>query len=144
MVGEPILTAIDGSESGERALETAIGLAMRFDEELIIVNVEQGYLHGDVAAAPLEASSVEEILFAASSAILRKAQEKANRSGLQNIRTFSGLGDPASFIMQMVMQEHPEFVIIGRRGKSRFAGLLFGSVTQKLVALAPCKVLVVP
>ena len=41
--------------------------------------------------------------------------------------------------MQMVTQEHPEFVIIGRRGKGRFWPASFGSVTQKLVAL-PCEV----
>jgi nucleotide-binding universal stress UspA family protein len=76
MTGEPILTATDGSESRDRALEAAIGLALRFDAELIIVNVEQGYLHGDIAATPLEASGIEEILYAVSSAILRNAPEK--------------------------------------------------------------------
>jgi len=33
---------------------------------------------------------------------------------------------------------------VGRRGQGRLAGLLLGSVSQKLVSLAPCIVVVVP
>jgi nucleotide-binding universal stress UspA family protein len=37
-----------------------------------------------------------------------------------------------------------EMLVVGRRGRRQLAGLLLGSVSQKLVTLAPCIVIVVP
>jgi nucleotide-binding universal stress UspA family protein len=37
-----------------------------------------------------------------------------------------------------------EMLVVGRRERRQLAGLLLGSVSQKLVTLAPCIVIVVP
>ncbi len=39
---------------------------------------------------------------------------------------------------------HADTIVVGKRGLGTLTGLLVGSVTQKLVSLAPCTVIVVP
>jgi nucleotide-binding universal stress UspA family protein len=46
--------------------------------------------------------------------------------------------------MDAARRQKADILVIGRRGHSRLAGLLLGSVSQKLTSLAPCKVMVVP
>ncbi len=142
---QSVLVAIDGSDGGERALDTAIELAKRYSSGLIIVTVEQGYPHGTVSSAALpDNASMEEVLYAASSEILTRAQEKAKALGVRDISCHGGLGDPAGFVLEIAKRENPEFVVVGKRGRGRVSGLLLGSVSQKLVSAAPGKVLVVP
>jgi nucleotide-binding universal stress UspA family protein len=140
-----VLVATDESESADRALVAAAELAKATAAELIIVNVEQGSLSGNLEAMrEAEEASASEILYTVSTEILTRAQAKAAALGVANIRTYSGLGDAVGFIFEVANKEHPDMIVVGRRGHGRLMGLLIGSVSQKLVTLARCKVLVVP
>jgi nucleotide-binding universal stress UspA family protein len=140
-----VLVATDGSEGADRAVEAAAQLAKNAGAELIIVNVEQGYLNEDLERLrQSENASIDEVLYVVSCEILTRAQEKAAKLGVAKIRCHSGLGDAAGFILELVNKEKPDVVVVGKRGRGRLAGLLIGSVSQKLVSLAPCMVLVVP
>ena len=112
--------------------------------ELIIVNVEQGYLSENAEAVrQAEGASLDAILFTASEGILERAKAKAAALGVKD-STHSGLGDAAGFILEIARSEQPAIIVVGRRGRGRVMGLLIGSLSQKLVSLAPCQVLVVP
>ena len=145
MTLKKILVAIDGSEIADRALEAACRLAQLSAAEIILVNVERGFPADDVE--PLNISqtpTIDEVLYASSEKLLARAAAKAKTLDVTNIRTHSGLGDPAGCILDLATEEKPDLIVVGRRGRGQLAGLLMGSVSQKLVSSAPCQVLVVP
>lgn len=140
-----VLVATDGSTGADRALDAACELAKNSGAELIIVNVEQGYLNEDLEQMrDSEKASADEVLFAVSAEILTRAQDYAASYGVSKTRTFSGIGDSVGFILEVAAKEQPDVIVVGKRGRGRLAGLLIGSVSQKLVSLAHCKVMIVP
>ena len=60
------------------------------------------------------------------------------------IKLRAGSGDTAQVIIEIAQRENADLVVIGQRGRARLAGLLLGSVSQKIASLAPCMVMIVP
>ena len=83
-------------------------------------------------------------LDALSNAILAKAKERARQVGLTAIQVQTSWGDAAEPIIDTAAREHADIIVVGKRGRGQLAGLLLGSVSQKVVSLAPCPVIVVP
>jgi nucleotide-binding universal stress UspA family protein len=75
--------------------------------------------------------------------VLAGARLEAQAKGAPRISTRSLTGDPAEKIIALAKDLHPDLVAIGSRGHGRLAGLLLGSVAQKVLAHAACPVLVV-
>ena len=66
--------------------------------------------------------------------------ERAASAGDQESRT----GEAAPTIIDIARGKGADTIVVGRRGAGRVAGLLLGSVLQKLVSLSPLPVIVVP
>jgi nucleotide-binding universal stress UspA family protein len=143
--GQRILVATDDSDAADRAVAVAAELAKHLDAELTIVTVEQGKLSENLEEFRLaENATINEILEVRSSEILDRAEASARSVGVSKTRIETGFGDAAAFILNTAERLNPDFIVLGKRGRSRIAGLLIGSVSQKVVTLAHCKVLVVP
>jgi len=54
------------------------------------------------------------------------------------------MGDPTALILKKASALHADAIVAGKRGRGQLSGLLLGSVSQKLVTLAPCPVVIVP
>jgi nucleotide-binding universal stress UspA family protein len=67
-----------------------------------------------------------------------------NRLGCRSSLLESRIGDVAQTIVEIAQEKNAENIVVGKRGVGRIAGLLLGSVSQKIVSLAPRPVTVVP
>jgi len=138
-----ILVATDNSDGAHRALDAAAHLAKQVGAGLIIVNVEQGYF--DPGLGPFDSrEGTVDMLEARSREILLRAKEQAERVGVTAVQTVSGLGDAAAFILEVAKREAVDLIVLGKRGRGRLAGILLGSVSQHVAALAPCSVQIIP
>lgn len=142
-----ILVAVDGSEGSDRAVDYAAQQAKNDGADLLIVNVIGGYgLPDNMLKAFSQASNewLQEVLASASAATLTSARERARDVGLGMIQMESRVGDIAQTIIDIAREKEAGVIVVGKRGNSRIAGLLLGSVSQKLASLAPVPVTIVP
>ncbi len=141
-----ILVATDGSEGANRAIDYAVQLAKSREAELIIVNIAGGGLPDDILRSFTRSQHAwfEEIVSSASAEALGKARERARAAGAGVIHLESRTGDAAQAIIDIARDKGADTIVVGKRGNGRIAGLLIGSVSQKLVSLAPLPVVVVP
>lgn len=144
-----ILAAIDGSASSDTALDFAADLAVKCEADLILLTVA-----ADVAPVfnvEFEAyarsehfqARASEIALTAAETVLAGARLHAQARGVTRISTEATLGDPAHQIIAVAEDRQADLLVLGSRGHGRLAGLLLGSVTQKVISHATCPVVVV-
>ncbi len=142
-----IMVATDGSESAERAVDVAAELAKASGAVLHIVNVAGDLpeeARDELKRNPSLEKLVGEAIDTCSQGFLRRARERAMGKGVKDIRTEQSWGDVAEKILEVSRDVGADTLVVGRRGRGRLAGLLLGSVSQKLASLSPCVVVVVP
>ncbi len=144
-----IVAAIDGSASSLKAVEMAVDLAIKYDAELILLAAVRDFapvVSADLAAyARLEnvTAPFAEIGVEHAENVLAGARLTAQEKGAARVSTQTPLGDPAHQIIACAADQHADLIVIGSRGHGQLVGLLLGSVAQKVVAHAPCPVLVI-
>jgi nucleotide-binding universal stress UspA family protein len=75
--------------------------------------------------------------------LLDKARKKAHAKGATRISAEPSFGNPAQEIIAAAKDQQADLIVVGSRGHGRLAGLLLGSVAQKVISLAHCPVVVV-
>lgn len=142
-----ILVATDGSESSDRAVDYAAGLARDSGADLLIANVIGGFGLPDTVFRKFtraEHAWLKDLLAAQSAAILTAARDRAFKDGAGTIRLESRQGEVAPALLEIARESQADLLVVGKRGTGRAAGLLLGSVSQSLASLAPLPLAVVP
>lgn len=140
------MVAVDGSEHGWKALDLASDLANASGADLIILHVVpyQEMPKGLEEFAKNEGIPVEEesaryhYSRSLGDKITSAAEARARKNGLTRITTRVAEGNPADQIVKMTGSESADMIFLGSRGLGDFGGLLMGSVSHKVMQLAPC------
>lgn len=146
-----ILVAVDGSEHARHAVGYAAGLARALGARLTIVHV-MTHLGSDRIPEDLRTyGSTEHVevneaqmLRQVASSLLEEAKDLASDRGASDVRTVLEAGDPAGRIITACSDQNADLVVMGQRGRGDFTSLLLGSVSHKVVQLAPCPCMTVP
>lgn len=142
-----ILSPIDFSEPSYDALKIAVELARHFAAALDVIHVIPPVpVHSPYPDPPL-ASSFDVVLYQQELALhSEKAMQKlVGRMVSQEISTLATVltGDPAQEIVAFAGKEQIGLIVIATHGLSGWRHFVTGSVTEKVVRLAPCPVLAI-
>jgi nucleotide-binding universal stress UspA family protein len=139
-----IMVATDGSSGANRAVDLAAELAKAVAGDLLITTVADSELAEEARQLARAEGSLGDVLEALTTQTLKAAEARARHLGVPRIELRTGSGDVAQSLIDIAAGNSVEMIVLGRRGRGQLAGLLLGSVSQKLVSLAPCAVAVVP
>lgn len=136
-----IVWATDGSSGAEQAFKFAKGLAQADGGRLVVVHVkEMAIPAGRGGKYPVKVNQDEV------QAAIRKEVEDLKQEGLQATLQMADVmaGGAAYVIAEIANEEGADLIVAGTRGHGPLSGLLVGSVTQRLLQIADCPVMVVP
>ena len=140
-----ILVAVDGSEQSMRAADYAIGLAKKYDAELVALTVSHIPLSSyGFGSRPDAVKHEKEKETLESKKWFHDIEEAAKE---KNIQLKTDLVDSQmsveGTIVEYAESEHIDLIVIGTTGRSGFKKLLLGSVASGVVSYAVCPVMVV-
>jgi nucleotide-binding universal stress UspA family protein len=134
-----IVWATDGSDSADLALPYVKSLAAQDGAEVVVVNSEEVFV-GRAGGYPVRADQAD------LQVKIEQQVEELKSDGL-NARfelVSRHTGGAAHAVAEAAAAARADLIVVGTRGHTPVAGLLLGSVTQRLLHISPCPVLTIP
>lgn len=133
-----ILVAYDGSEPGKKAFDRALHLAELNKAQLYVLTV----VRTPEIADEVETEAVIENSREYHQKLLAPLQRLTSQKGIK-AHFEVGVGHPAEQIIYDADRHDVDLIVIGHRGRSKFARLLLGSISKVVTQYANREVLVV-
>jgi len=135
-----ILAALDLSPNAKVVLQKAVEAAKQQGGELTLLTVAEDFMDiGDV----LDSASVSEKFLDAATKAVAEAKAEAKALGMDAATAVMQGVSPADSIVTYAADNGFGLIVMGSRGKKGFDRFLLGSVAARVVAHAPCSVLVI-
>ena len=130
-----VVVGVDGSDNSERAFEVALGIAQQRQLALRVVTAftEPGYEYLPENTQGLAQENAQEVI----NDLIATAKDVDVA-----ISSAAVEGDAAGVLIRE--SKSAALVVVGKRGRSRFAGRFLGSVSASVASHAHCPSLIVP
>lgn len=139
-----VLVPIDLSVHARRALAHARELIEGSEAELHLVHVAQPFPNYGVVDMPPEAEEISDQERGAIEAAMREiAAEVLGAAPAVTLHVKSAIGNPAAIVLDLAGRLDVDLIVLGSHGRSGIRRFWLGSVTEKVVQLAPCPVFTV-
>lgn len=138
---QKIVVGIDGSEESLAAVRWAVDEARHRDASVDVVHVWHYVYLGDPlgVSAVASADNIEE----SARLVIDEALTHAGADGEAVGITGRAIEGAAAKVL-LEEAATADLLVVGRRGRGGFIGLLLGSVAQQVAHHAPCPVVIVP
>lgn len=144
-----IILAIDGSKYSQWAIDLLLALPLAKSPDVTVMHVVESGPVVHALIAPSEKPEYNRTLQKHMDRNLAKGQELVARSvdrlsaRWKKVRAVVEKGLVADTIVNRAQRNKVDLIILGSRGLGHVSTFLMGSVSQKVIAHAPCSVLVV-
>ena len=143
-----IICGIDGSADSQAALAVAAHLSARLGSTLVVAHVAEPAHFPSAAPAAFSGSAGRSALIegieSREEVAERLLEDMVSVTGLVDAERRAVLGDPAERLADLADEEDAELIVVGSRGRGAFRAAFLGSVSNSLVGVARCPVLIVP
>jgi nucleotide-binding universal stress UspA family protein len=139
---QTITVGTDGSNTADKAVEFALGLAEKFGAKLVIASsyrpVTEDKIRKEQREAPADIqwsiNPTEEV-----DATLKSVEQRGKELGLDTVSE-AREGDPADVLCEIAEHHDSDLLIVGNKGMQR---RVLGSVPNSVSHKAPCSVVIV-
>ncbi|MBF0608033.1 MAG: universal stress protein [Magnetococcales bacterium] len=134
-----LLLAVDGSPFSEGAIKEALLFSKSCGIRLTLLYIQgliDSYESGGLTFVERRDTRIDDYF--------DKIREDAAEENVELDIIIRRTDDPYKGIIDEAVDRQSDVIIMGRRGMTGLKRMLMGSVTAKVIAYAPCKVLVVP
>ena len=135
-----IVWATDGSAAADQAMPSVKSLASEAGAEVVVLHADQLLMgRGGGQHVIVDEDDVR-------AKIERQARELSDDgiNATERIVHVAIGASPAHAIVDAAKELDADLIVVGTRGHTALGGLLLGSVTSRLLHIAPCPVFVVP
>jgi nucleotide-binding universal stress UspA family protein len=141
-----ILLATDGSHLSQKAVHSAIAMALAFKADLLAVKVIphyiQTYFEGSLAINDVDVKQIETEWAASAEKVLKQVAEQAKAKGLSITTQVVKSDDIAQGLIDTADKHASDLIVMASHGRKGIKRLLLGSETISVLTHAKLPVLV--
>lgn len=144
-MADPIIAAIDGSDTAKKAAVLAARRAEKAGAKLILAYVVEWSPYSVMTPQDLEVQHTvrEKQISEAREKLLQPLKDELSKPGLE-IELVVRHGHAAQVIIELIKSVKAQEIVIGRTGHSKWSAAIFGSTANALAQSSPVPVTIVP